>query len=92
MSKRKKRDPANTPPPPPAPAKFRLPRRFLFTTGAASLNLTAGMLGLVFPENFPVLALPPVMITLLASGIGLEIWAIKLLFAAKRAAGQLRVK
>ena len=95
MAKRKKREvtpPAETAKEPAAPARTRLPRRFIVTTVAASLNLTAGMLGLVFPESFPVLAKPPVMITLLASGIGLEIWSVKLLMAAKRAAGELRVR
>lgn len=68
----------------PEPEKPPLPPKFLFTSVAATLNLTAGGLGLVFPESFPALARPAVVLTLIVFGVGLEIWAIRLLLAARR--------
>ncbi|MCB1916325.1 MAG: hypothetical protein KDG52_11505 [Rhodocyclaceae bacterium] len=63
----------------------RLPPKFIVTSLAATLNLTAAMLGLGFPQEFPALAARPVMLTLFAVGIGLEVWAVRQLLAARRA-------
>jgi len=59
--------------------------KFILTSLAATVNLTAAMLGLGFPQDFPALAAPPVMVTLFAVGIGLEVWAIRQLLATRRA-------
>jgi len=69
----------------PAAARRKgLPVRFIVTSLAATLNLTAAMVGLGFPEQFPALAAKPVMVTLFAVGIGLEVWATRQLLAARR--------
>lgn len=65
--------------------KAALPMKFFMTSIAASLNLTAGVLGLVFPLDFPVLARPSATLSLLAIGVGLEIWAVRMLLAVRRA-------
>lgn len=76
------------PNPRPAPAlateKKPFPTQFVMTSLAASLNLTAGLLGLLLPENFPSLARPSIAFALIAIGIALEVWAIKLLIARNR--------
>lgn len=86
MSKRKNRDVR-----PERPAERaagapsrRLSAKFVATSMAATLNITAAMLGFAFPHAFPALAAMPVMVTLLGVGIGLEWWAIRQLMAARR--------
>jgi len=69
----------------PAAPKRGVSLKFILTSLAATLNLTAAMLGLGFPQDFPALSSPPVMVTLFAVGIGLEIWAIRQLLATRRA-------
>lgn len=64
--------------------KKPFPTQFVMTSLAASLNLTAGLLGLMLPESFPGLASPPLAFSLVATGIALEIWAVKLLIARNR--------
>ena len=73
------------------PGRDRLPTKFIVTSMAATLNLTAAMLGVGFPEAFPALAAMPVMLALFAVGLGLEVWAVRQLLAARRMqAGQRR--
>jgi hypothetical protein len=74
------------------PASPGLSPKFMATSVAATLNITAGVLGLVMPENFPALARPTVAITLILIGVGLEIWAVKMLIAAHRAQDELLPK
>ncbi|MCB1907793.1 MAG: hypothetical protein KDH15_10510 [Rhodocyclaceae bacterium] len=62
-----------------------LPAKFVLTSLAATVNLTAAMLGVGFPQEFPALAAMPVMLSLFALGIGLEVWAVRQLLAARRA-------
>lgn len=86
MSKRKPRDarparPAGVTGTPPSP---RLSGKFVATSMAATLNITAAMVGFAFPQRFPALAAVPAMVTLLAVGVGLEWWAIRQLIAARR--------
>ncbi len=76
---------------PVVPAPKGLSVKFVLTSLAATLNLSAAMVGLGFPEGFPALAAKPIMLTLFAVGIGLEVWAIRQLLATRRtqiAAGQ----
>lgn len=61
-----------------------LPLKFMLTSAAATVNFTAGMVGLAFPREFPALGLPAVTVTLIAVGVGLEIWAIRQLLATRR--------
>lgn len=69
----------------PVPKKSGLPPKFLAISIAATVNFTAGMVGWAFPEQVPALGRPAIVAMLIALGIGLEIWAIRLLFAARRA-------
>ena len=86
MPKRKGRTPeAHAAVPAPQPERGRLSAKFVLTSLAATLNLTAAMLGVGFPEVFPSLAAMPVMLALFAVGIGLEVWAVRQLLAARRA-------
>ncbi len=72
--------------PPAAQASGKsLSAKFIVTSLAATVNLTAAMLGLGFPQDFPALAAPPVMVALFAVGIGLEVWAIRQLLSTRRA-------
>ena len=72
-------------PDPVLPVRKGMSVKFVLTSLAATLNLTAAMVGLGFPDSFPALVAKPVMLTLFAVGVGLEVWAIRQLLATRRA-------